>query len=206
LKARGSPVITGRSSGARVTRSTPLSRAFSASRFAAIEQGCPRRERLRRNFEIAGFHLGHVEDAVDHRQQVLAGIVDQLRIFLAARRVDQSARLPARSSRRSDDGVQRRAQFHGSWWRGNGFFDASACSAAVRASFQRLFLHLAVGDVAHHGDHFGLSRCLLERPAPHLDPDEIGGKRPGREAPSRRSRNSTLRASPSRAASDSAVR
>ena len=53
--------------------------------------------------------------------------------------------------------------------------DASACSAAVRASLERLLLDLAVGDVAHHGDDLGLGRSLLERPATHLDPDEIGG-------------------------------
>src|SRR4029077_11584462 len=36
-------------------------------------------------------------------------------------------------------------------------------------------LDLAVGDVAHHGDHLGLAGGLLEWPAAHLDPDEIGG-------------------------------
>src|ERR1700676_594409 len=53
---------------------------------AAIDQRGPRRERLRREFETAGLHLRHVENAVDDRQQMLAGIVDQLGIFLAARR------------------------------------------------------------------------------------------------------------------------
>ena len=31
---------------------------------------------------------------------------------------------------------------------------ALACSASVRASLERLLLHLAVGDVAHHRDDF----------------------------------------------------
>ena len=44
---------------------------------------------------------------------------------------------------------------------------------------ERLFLDLAVGDVAHHGDNLGFrrgrgQRGLVERPAPHFDPDEIG--------------------------------
>src|ERR1019366_2517003 len=43
---------------------------------------------------------------------------------------------------------------------------------------ERLFLDLAVGDVAHDSDDLGLRRyrCrrrLFERPATHLDPDEI---------------------------------
>ena len=56
--------------------------------------------------------------------------------------------------------------------------DASACSAAVRASSSACSCDLPVGDVAHHGDDLGLQRSrdfrgLLERPAAHLDPDEI---------------------------------
>jgi len=40
---------------------------------AAIEQGCPRRERLRRNFENCRFPSWTCRGCRDHRQQVLAG-------------------------------------------------------------------------------------------------------------------------------------
>src|SRR6185437_1921883 len=42
---------------------------LQCQQIAAIDQRHTRRERLRRNLEIAGFHLRHVEDAVDDRQQ-----------------------------------------------------------------------------------------------------------------------------------------
>jgi len=77
-----------RSSAARVTRSMPFSLAFSASRLQQLRSAPRRRKRFRRYFEIAGFHFRHVQNAVDHGKQVLAGIVDQLRIFLAPRRID----------------------------------------------------------------------------------------------------------------------
>ena len=139
-----------------------------------MEQRGARRERFRRNFEIAGVHLGHVEDAVDDRQQMLAGIVDQLRIFLAARRIDHQHVFLNDHLRESDDGVQRRAQFmaHGGEEAGLGRIRLLGGGAR---QFERLLLDLPIGDVAHHGDDLGLGRGLLERPATHFDPDEIGG-------------------------------
>ena len=175
LNARGSPFITGKSSGARVIRSTPLSRAFSASKLQQLQQRRARRERLRRNFEIAGFHLGHVEDAVDDRQQMLAGIVDQLRIFLAARGVDHHRLFVHDHLGETDDGVQRRAQLVAHGGQESGLGGIRLLGGGAR-QFERLLLDLAVGDVAHHGDDLGLGvQRLLERPATHLDPDEIGG-------------------------------
>ena len=125
--------MTGKSSGARVTRSMPLSRAFKRQQIAAIEQRRTRRERLRRDLEIAGLHLGHVENAVDHRQQMLAGIVDQLGIFLAARRIQHQRVFLNDHLGEADDGVERRAQFVAHGGEESGVLDASACSAAVRA-------------------------------------------------------------------------
>ena len=56
-------------------------------------------------------------------------------------------------------------------------FEALARSASARASFERLLLQLALGDVAHHRDHLGSSAAVgcraLEPPAAHLDPDEL---------------------------------
>ena len=51
-----------------------------------------------------------------------------------------------------------------------------------------------------------MAPILVERPAAHLDPDEIDLAALAIRRGTRRSRNSTLRASPPRAASDSAVR
>ncbi len=140
---------------------------------AAIDQRRARRERLRRDLEIAGLHLRHVEDAVDDRQQMLAGIVDQLRVFLAARRIQHQRILLHDHLGESDDRIQRRAQLmaHGgkeTRLGGIGRLRRAACEV------ERLLLHLAVGDVAHHGDHLGFGgRRLLQQPAAHLDPDEI---------------------------------
>ena len=41
---------------------------------------------------------------------------------------------------------------------------ASACSAAAARLFERLLLHLAIGDVAHHGDDLGLGVTSQPRP------------------------------------------
>src|SRR5262249_17000375 len=63
-----------------------------------------------------------------------------------------------------------------------------AASAGAAGKFKRLFLHFAIGDVAHPGDHLGFGfpapRSPLDRPAAHLEPDEVdltvhaGGVRP----------------------------
>ena len=77
---------------------------------AAMHQRRARRERFRRDLEIARFHLRHVEDAVDDRQQMLAGIVDQLGIFLALGRIQHQGLLLRDHLGEADDGVERRAQ------------------------------------------------------------------------------------------------
>ena len=109
---------------------------------------------------------------------MLAGIVDQLRIFLAPRGIDHQHVFLRDHLGEADDGVERRAQFvaHGgkeAALGGVGLFGGGA------RQIERLFLDLSIGDVAHHGDDFAVRavvvRRLLERPAAHLDPDEIGG-------------------------------
>ena len=110
LNARGSPVITGRSSRRAGDEIDAVLARLQRQQIAAIEQRRARRERLRRNLEIAGFHLRHVEDAVDDRQQMLAGIVDQLRIFLAPGRIQHQHVFLRDHLGEADDGVERRAQ------------------------------------------------------------------------------------------------
>ena len=105
---------------------------------------------------------------------MLAGIVDELRVFLASDGIEHQRVLLHDHLGETDDGVQRRAQFvaHGGEEAGLGGIRLFGGGAR---QFERLLLHLALGDVAHHGDHFAFRRGLIERPATHLDPDEIGG-------------------------------
>ena len=121
---------------------------------AAIDQRRARRERLRRDLEIAGLHLRHVEDAVDDRQQMLAGIVDQLRVFLAPRRVQHQRILLHDHLGEADDRIQRRAQLMAHGGEEARLGGVGGFRGAAR-EIERLLLHLAVGDVAHHGDDFG---------------------------------------------------
>ena len=122
---------------------------------AAVQERRARRERLRRNFEIAGFHLGDIEDAVDDRQEMLAGIVDQLRVFLAARGVEHHRLFMHDHLGEADDGVQRRAQFVAHGGQEPGLGGIRLLGGGAR-QFEGLLLDLAVGDVAHHGDDIGL--------------------------------------------------
>ena len=135
---------------------------------------------------------------------MLAGIVDQLRVFLAFGGIDHQHVFLHDHLGEADDGVQRRAQFVAHGGEEAGLGRIRLFGGGVR-QLERLLLHLAVGDVAHHGDHFGLRRGLLERPATHLDPDEIGGNV---LAADRIAADAELDAacSPPRAASDNAVR
>ena len=86
---------------------------------------------------------------------MLAGIVDQLRVFLAARGIDHQHVFLHDHLGEADDGVERRAQFmaHGGEEAGLGRIRLLGGGAR---QFERLFLELAVGDVAHHGDDLGL--------------------------------------------------
>ena len=108
---------------------------------------------------------------------MLAGIVDQLGIFLAARRIQHQRLFLNDHLREADDRVQRRAQFvaHG---REEARLGGVRLLGGTARQIERLLLDFPVGDVAHHGDDFGLGRhrglrSLLERPATHFDPDEI---------------------------------
>ena len=105
---------------------------------------------------------------------MLAGIVDELRIFLAARGVDHHRLFVHDHLGEADDGVQRRAQLVAHGGQESRLGGIRLLGGGAR-QFECLLLDLAVGDVAHHGDDLGLGRTLLERPATHLDPDEIGG-------------------------------
>ena len=152
---------------------------FQCDQIAAIDQGRTRRERFRRDFEIAGFHLGHVENTVDHTQQVLTGIVDELGILLATCGVQHQCLFPGDHFGEADDRIQRRAQFmahDGEETRLGGV----RCFRGTARKFKRLLLELALRDVTHRGDDLGFARDRhgrgsIQRPAAHLDPDEIGG-------------------------------
>ena len=109
---------------------------------------------------------------------MIAGIVDQAGIFVAALGVDHQRRFLLQHFGEADDGVERRAQFvaHGGEEAALGGIGALGLGAGV---FKRLLLQLAPGDVAQHRDDFatavgaGIGAGLLERPAAHLDPDEF---------------------------------
>ena len=62
-------------------------------------------------FKLAGLDLGHVEHAIDQLQQMAAGFVDQPGIFLVARRSHRAKNLPRHHFGKTDNRVQRRAQF-----------------------------------------------------------------------------------------------
>ncbi len=85
---------------------------------------------------------------------MLAGIVDQLRVFPAARRIQHQRVFLHDHFGEADDGVERRAQFvaHGGEEAGLGRIRLLGGGAR---QIERLFLHLSVGDVAHHGDDLG---------------------------------------------------
>ena len=108
---------------------------------------------------------------------MLPGIVDQLGIFLAPRGIDHQHVFLNDHLGKSDDGVQRRAQFMAHGGEEAGLRRIRLLGGGAR-EIERLLLQLAVGDVAHHGDDLGFARTapypgLLERPATHFDPDEI---------------------------------
>lgn len=112
---------------------------------------------------------------------MLAGIVDELGIFPALGRAQHQGLLLRDHLREADDGIQRRPQLvtHGGEEAGLG--GIGRFGGATRL-LERLLGQLVVGDVAHHGDDFGLTRevsmrilahALVDRPAAHLDPEKI---------------------------------
>ena len=139
--------------GADLSSSTPASRARSARRSQQPAMTCAGREGLRRDLEIVGLDLRHVENAVDHRQQVVPGIVDEAGIFVAASGIERQHRFLHQHFRKADDGVERRAQFvaHGGEEAALGGIGALSLRARV---LERLLLPLAFGHVAQHRDDF----------------------------------------------------
>ena len=176
--ARLSATMSGRSAGTRQTRSMPASRARSAIRSQQVPMTGAGRERLRRDLEIAALDLRHVENAVDHREQVMSGLADQRRVFVAARLVELHHLLVREHLGEPDDRVERRAQLVAHGGKEAALGGVGALGILARA-LERLLLTLALGHVADHRDHlalgFGsLALGAIERAAAHLDPDERG--------------------------------
>ena len=118
---------------------------------AAVGDHLLGREPLGRDLEIAGLDLRHVENAVDDRQEMMAGAVDQVGIFLPPLGADHQRALLHQHFGEADDGVERRAQFVA-----HGREEAALCGVrpfGFRARlFEHLLLHLALGGVAHDRD------------------------------------------------------
>ena len=68
---------------------------------AAAGDDLRRRKRLRRDLEIAGLDLRHVENAVDDRQQMMTGTVDEAGIFVAALGIEHQLLSPSSACRKS---------------------------------------------------------------------------------------------------------
>ena len=137
-----------------------------------------RRERLRPDLEIAGLDLRNIEHAVDDREQVMPGPVDEAGIFVAAFGIERQHRLLHQHLGEADDGVERRAQFVAHSGQEPAFGGVGALRLGVRVQ-KRLLVAFALGDIAQHRNDFatvlpaGIGRRLLERPAAHLDPHEF---------------------------------
>jgi len=118
--------------------------------FISALRGRKRFRRKSRNCPPPIFDMSRM--AVDDGQQMLAGIVDQLRVFSAARSIeDQRPPLAQSFPKKADDRVQRGCAIHGSLVaRKAGLGRVGPCSAARRGQFERLLLDLTVGHVAHH--------------------------------------------------------
>ena len=108
---------------------------------------------------------------------MLAGVVDELCILLAPRRIEQQGVLLNHHLRKADDGIERRSQFvaHGGEKPVPGGVGAFGCGSR---QFQRVLLMLSLGDITHHGNDFGFfgGRCggdRLERTASHFHPYKV---------------------------------
>ena len=60
-------------------------------------------------FELTRLDLGHVQHAIDQLQKMRTGFMDQAGIFLIAR-TQRAEHFPGHHFRKTDNGVQRRAQ------------------------------------------------------------------------------------------------
>ena len=192
--------------------STPASRARSASRSQQPATTCAgaNGSGVISKLSVSIFDMSRMPLTTD--KQMMAGIVDQAGIFVAALGIEHQRRLLHQHLGEADDGVERRAQFVAHGGEEAALGGVGAFGLGMRASIERLLLRFALGDIAQDGDDLAavltadVADRLLQRPAAHLDPDELRRGAAVASALSRRTRNSTERLSPSAAASPSAVR
>ena len=165
---------------------------------AAAGDDLRRRERLRRDLEIVGLDLRHVEYAVDDRQEMMSGIVDEAGIFVAALGVEHQRVFLHQHFGKADDGIERRAQFvtHGGEEAALGGVGALGLGMRVE---KRLLLPFALGHVAQYRDDlaaiFAAIRplvCSNGRQRISIQTNSVVG-RPSASTASRRTRNSTER-------------
>ena len=92
-------------------------------------------------------------------KQMMAGIVDELRIFAPALGIDAASSLRCVSI--SEKPMIALSGVRNSWLMvaRKRVLAALARSDSARAILDRLLLLLALGDVAHHGDHFAVAAC-----------------------------------------------
>ena len=89
----------------------PVLTGFQDHQIAAADERFAWRKQFRNDLEIAALHLRHIKDAVDDRQEMKPGFIDQLGVFLTPCGVDHHLVLAHDHFREPDNGIQRRAQF-----------------------------------------------------------------------------------------------
>ena len=149
--------MTGRSSGARVTRSMAFSRAFSASRLQQLSSAA---RGANGSGEISKlpdsiFDMSRMPLTTDNRcwpESLISWAYSLRRDGIDHQHVFLNDHLG-----KSDDGVERRAQFMAHGGEEAGLRRIRLLGGGAR-QIERLLLHLAVGDVAHHGDDLGFGR------------------------------------------------
>ena len=108
----------------------------------------------------------------------MPGPVDEAGIFVAVFGIERQRRFLHQHLRKADDGVERRAQFVAHSGQEAAFGGVGALRLGVRVQ-KRLLVAFALGDIAQHRNDLatvlpaGIAARLLERPAAHLDPDEL---------------------------------
>ena len=174
LKARLSAMMSGRSSALRMTRSRPASLAFSASRSQQLltTLAGANGSGVISKSPVSIFDMSRMPFTTASRW--LPESLMSCAYSLAARRIEAHLLLVHQHLGKADDRIERRAQFvaHGGEETRLGRIGALGFGARL---VERLFLMLAIGDVAHHRDHFASIALVgaVERPAAHLDPDEL---------------------------------